>query len=57
MVQLAATPGVVDDVLGAGNARARALADDTVDEVRQRMGMSYANGRQTFPQGPALSGA
>ena len=43
--ELAETPGVVDDVLRAGNGRARALADDTLDEVRQRMGMSYANAR------------
>ncbi|MFT4234999.1 MAG: tryptophan--tRNA ligase [Microbacterium sp.] len=40
--EFAATPGIVDDVLHEGNRRANALADTTLDEVRERMGMAYA---------------
>ncbi len=36
-------PGVVDEVLRRGNARAREIADETLREVRSAMGMGYAN--------------
>lgn len=43
-VTLAADPGVADRILRAGNTRANQIADATLDEVRDRMGMGYANG-------------
>ena len=39
--ELAAKPGYVREVLAAGNARANAVADATLDEVREAMGMAY----------------
>ncbi|MDT0157775.1 tryptophan--tRNA ligase [Microbacterium sp. ARD32] len=41
--KIAADPDAVGQVLGAGNARANALAQGTLAEVRERMGMGYAN--------------
>lgn len=41
--ELAQEPGLVDDVLRRGNARARSIADATLREVRSAMGMGYAN--------------
>lgn len=40
-VELAADPGYLLDLLAAGNAVARDLADATLNEVRQRMHMRY----------------
>lgn len=42
--EFAADPAVVDDVLRQGNARANEIADATLREVREAMGMGYANG-------------
>ena len=39
--ELAREPGLVADVLRRGNARANALAEATLDEVRGAMGMRY----------------
>lgn len=39
--ELAADPGLVDDVLRRGNARADAIAEATLDEVRDAMDMRY----------------
>jgi tryptophanyl-tRNA synthetase len=39
--ELAADPAVIDDVLVGGNRRANEIADATLDEVREKMGMSY----------------
>jgi tryptophanyl-tRNA synthetase len=39
--ELAADPGYLRDVLAEGNERARAIASDTLDEVRRRMYMTY----------------
>jgi len=39
--ELAAEPGLVRDVLRRGNDRANALADATLDRVRDAMGMAY----------------
>ena len=39
--ELAADPGYLNDVLAAGNAKANAVADATLLEVRQAMGMRY----------------
>lgn len=39
--ELAAKPDYVREVLAAGNARANAVADATLDEVREAMGMAY----------------
>jgi tryptophanyl-tRNA synthetase len=39
--ELAAEPGLVTDVLRRGNARARELADATLDRVREAMSMTY----------------
>jgi tryptophanyl-tRNA synthetase len=36
---LEADPGLVRDVLREGNAKARAITDATMDEVRRRMGL------------------
>lgn len=38
----AADPEMIDEVLRAGNRRANHLADATLSEVREHMGMSYA---------------
>ncbi len=38
---LAANPGYLRDVLAEGNERARAIAGDTLDEVRRLMHMTY----------------
>ena len=38
---LASDPGLVDDVLRRGNAGANAIAEATLDEVRDAMGMRY----------------
>lgn len=40
---LAEDPGIVDDVLRRGNARANGIAERTLREVREAMGMAYAN--------------
>ena len=37
----AAEPGLVADILAAGNARANELADATIRDVRELMGMTY----------------
>ena len=37
----AAEPGLVADILASGNARANELADATIRDVRERMGMVY----------------
>ena len=42
--EFAADPTVVDDVLRRGNARANEMAEATLREVREAMGMGYANG-------------
>ncbi|WP_454227615.1 tryptophan--tRNA ligase [Propioniciclava flava] len=39
--ELAADPGYLADVLAAGNAKANAVADATLREVRDAMGMAY----------------
>ena len=39
--ELAADPGHLLQVLREGNARANAIADQTLSEVRQAMGMTY----------------
>jgi tryptophanyl-tRNA synthetase len=44
---LAEDAAYLDEVLGAGNTRARALADDTLAQVHDRLGMSYANRRRS----------
>lgn len=41
--ELAADPGLADRVLRAGNARANAIAEATLAQVREHMGMGYAN--------------
>ena len=40
-LELEADPGYLADVLAAGNARANAIADATLAEVRAAMGMAY----------------
>jgi tryptophanyl-tRNA synthetase len=40
---LVADPAYLDAVLAAGNARAREIADRTLAEVHERLGMTYAN--------------
>ena len=40
-LELEADPGYLADVLAAGNARANAIADATLAEVRTAMGMAY----------------
>ena len=40
-LELAADPSYLADVLAAGNARANAIADATLAEVRAAMGMAY----------------
>ncbi len=40
--ELEADPGYVDDVLRRGNDRANEIADATLDEVRDKMGMTYS---------------
>ncbi|GJF07407.1 tryptophan--tRNA ligase [Pseudonocardia sp. D17] len=39
--ELAAEPGLVEDVLSRGNERANMIASATLDEVREAMGMRY----------------
>jgi tryptophanyl-tRNA synthetase len=39
--ELAADPSVVDEILVGGNRRANEIADATLAEVRDKMGMSY----------------
>ena len=39
--ELSADPAIVDDVLARGNAAANEIAEATLDEVRERMGMTY----------------
>jgi tryptophanyl-tRNA synthetase len=39
--ELEADPGFVDGVLSRGNAIANEVADRTLAEVRERMGMDY----------------
>lgn len=41
--ELARDPRIVDEVLGLGSARANAIADQTLREVRAAMGMGYSN--------------
>jgi tryptophanyl-tRNA synthetase len=43
--ELESDPGIARDVLQGGNKRANAIADTTLDEVRDHMEMSYANAR------------
>ncbi|WP_422785634.1 tryptophan--tRNA ligase [Pseudonocardia spirodelae] len=43
--ELARDPGLVDDVLARGNARANELAGRTLDDVRDAMGMRYGSAR------------
>jgi tryptophanyl-tRNA synthetase len=43
--ELEAEPDVALDIVQAGNAHANHIADATLDEVRGRMGTSYANAR------------
>ncbi len=38
---LAARPGLVEEVLAAGNARMRAVADQTMERVHNAMGLTY----------------
>jgi len=38
---LAARPGLVDDILAAGNARLRQVARDTLERVHNAMGLTY----------------
>jgi len=40
-IELAADPDHLDEVLTKGNARANELADETLDRVREAMGMTY----------------
>ncbi len=40
--ELAAEPAYVDEVLARGNARANEIAETTLGEVREAMGMAYA---------------
>jgi tryptophanyl-tRNA synthetase len=40
-VELEADPSYVDEVLRRGNERANEVADATLDEVREKMGMTY----------------
>ncbi|MGN6198059.1 tryptophan--tRNA ligase [Humibacter sp.] len=52
--EFAAQPGLVDEILTAGNLRANAIADATLDEVRDHMGMAYANRQEpVLPTRPA----
>ncbi|MDN5916478.1 MAG: hypothetical protein L0I76_15485 [Pseudonocardia sp.] len=39
--ELARDPGLADEILRRGNARANAIAEATLDEVRSAMGMRY----------------
>lgn len=39
--ELEAEPGLVEDILDRGNAIANGVAESTLNEVRERMGMSY----------------
>ncbi|MGO4535728.1 tryptophan--tRNA ligase [Leifsonia sp. 2MCAF36] len=41
-VEMAADVALVDDILQEGNARANQMAETTLDEVRQAMGMTYS---------------
>lgn len=41
--QLVADPGYLEEVLDAGNAQARDLADDTLSRVHDALGMTHAN--------------
>lgn len=43
--ELVADPGYLDDVLARGNARANQVADETHDQVRQVMDMTYKRPR------------
>jgi tryptophanyl-tRNA synthetase len=43
--ELVADPGYLDDVLARGNARANQVADETLDQVRQVMDMTYKRPR------------
>lgn len=40
--EFAARPGLVDEILEAGNARMRAIAVETIEQVREAMGLTYA---------------
>lgn len=40
-IELAANPDYLDEVLARGNVRANEVADETLDEVRRVMGMTY----------------
>ena len=39
--ELAADASIVDEILVGGNQRANEIADTTLAEVREKMGMSY----------------
>jgi tryptophanyl-tRNA synthetase len=43
--ELIADPGYLDDVLARGNTRANQIADETLDQVRQVMDMTYKRPR------------
>lgn len=43
--ELIADPGYLDDVLAQGNTRANLIADETLSQVRQVMGMTYQSSR------------
>jgi tryptophanyl-tRNA synthetase len=44
--ELADDASYLDDVLDAGNARAREIADKTLADVHEAIGMAYANRRR-----------
>jgi tryptophanyl-tRNA synthetase len=44
-LELQAQPELVDEILAAGAARARAIATQTIIEVRERMGFLQSAGR------------
>ena len=51
--ELTADPGYLDEVLARGNARANEVADETLERVREAMGMAYLHGRQRIPYAAA----
>jgi tryptophanyl-tRNA synthetase len=44
-LELQAQPDLVDEILASGAARARAIAAQTILEVRERMGLLQSAGR------------
>jgi tryptophanyl-tRNA synthetase len=47
--ELATDPGYLHDVLAAGNAHANRIAEDTLNQVRKIMDMSYPPHRENMP--------